>query len=95
MGAGMWWLGGKAKVLENRAAGVALGDDGEDAHRAAAVIALEDVMANTRFMSAAQANRRGGSGRIWLGESAESAEPEEPERTTAARSLWLGANTPW
>jgi hypothetical protein len=41
--AGRRWLGGQAEVLKNGAAGVALGQDGEDAHRAAAGVADQNV----------------------------------------------------
>ena len=47
VGGGKWraggWLGGPAEVLKNGATGVALGEDGEDAHRSAARVTHENV----------------------------------------------------
>ena len=42
-GGGIGWLGGQVEVLKNGATGVALGEDGEDAHCSAARVAHENI----------------------------------------------------
>lgn len=77
------------EVLENRTAGVAIGKDGEDAHRAAARIAGEDIDGEHALHQRCPiepttrlAAGLGLSDRCYL-------------RNDGGAELWLGPNTPW